>query len=604
MAWSEGVTGLCYGGDYNPEQWTKDVWHDDMTLMREAGVNLVTVGVFAWALIEREEGRYQFDWLDDVLDLLHGNAILVDLATGTASPPPWFSHKYPDTLPVTREGARLWPGARQAFCPSSEVYRAAAARLADALARRYAGHPALAMWHVHNEYGCHNAHCYCEVSAAAFRRWLQQRYNDLDRLNEAWGTAFWSQWYSEWEEINPPRLAPTFVNPTQQLDWWRFSSHELLECFRREREVLRRHTPEVPLTTNLMAAGFKPVDYWALAVDLDLIANDHYVRAEEPDNHVDVALAADVSRSLGRGAPWLLMEHATSAVNWQARNLAKLPGQMRRNSFQHVARGADGVMFFQWRASRAGAEKYHSAMVPHAGTNTKVWREVTQLGADLLKVAEIKGSGVQADVALLWDWEAWWAVELDAHPSGDLSYPATVREHHAALWRLGVITDLAHPASDLSRYRLVVVPSLYLVSDDSIANLYRFVEGGGTLLLQFFSGIVDENDHVRLGGYPGAFRDLLGIWVEEFFPLRQGESVELDNGASSWFWTERVHPDRDDTEIVASYVGGPVAGGPAITRSGRAWYVSTRLAPADLQQLLGALCGVAGAHPVRQVSPG
>src|SRR5215211_5912339 len=474
-AWPEGVRGLCYGADYNPEQWPEGVWHEDADLMREAGVNLVTVGVFSWALLEREEERYEFDWLDNVLDLLHGNGILVDLATATASPPPWFSHKHPDSLPVTREGNRLWPGARQAFCPSSAAYRAAAVRLVETLAARYAGHPALAMWHVHNEYGCHNAHCYCDVSAAAFRRWLQQRYENLHGLNGAWATAFWSQRYSDWEEINPPRLAPSFVNPTQQLDWWRFSSNELIECYRAEVQVLRRHTPRIPITTNLMAARFKPLDYWALAHELDLVANDHYLRAEEADAHIDLALAADLSRSLAGGTPWLLMEHSTSAVNWQPRNLAKLPGQMRRNSFQHIARGADGVMFFQWRSSRAGAEKFHSGMVPHSGTNTKVWREAAQLGADVSRVAEVKGSRVESVVALLWDWEAWWAVELDAHPSSDVSYFEAVSDHYSALWRLGVTTDLAHPASDLSPYRLVVVPSLYLVSDDSVANIRDFV---------------------------------------------------------------------------------------------------------------------------------
>jgi beta-galactosidase len=601
-AWPE-VAGLCYGGDYNPEQWPEEVWHEDIQLMREAGVNLVTVGVFSWALLEPEEGHYEFGWLDRVLDLLNSSGILVDLATATASPPPWFSRRYPLTLPVTREGIRLWPGARQAFCPSSMDYRAAAVRVAEALAKRYAGHPALAMWHVNNEYGCHNAHCYCDASAAAFREWLQQRYQDLEDLNEAWATSFWSQRYGDWEEINPPRIAPTFVNPTQQLDWWRFSSDELLACFRAERDVLRRHTPAIPVTTNLMAARFKPLDYWRLSRELDLVANDHYLRAEDRDSHVDLALAADLSRSLADGRPWLLMEHAPSAVNWQARNLAKLPGQMRRDSFQHLARGADGVMFFQWRASQAGAEKFHSGMIPHGGTNTKVWREAVQLGMELSRVAEVKGSRVQAEVALLWDWEAWWAVELDAHPTCDLSYFEAVSEHHAALWSLGVTTDLSHPARDLSRYRLVVVPSLYLVTDASAANMRRFVEGGGTVLLCFFSGIVDEHDHVRLGGYPGAFRELLGIRVEEFFPLRANESVRLDDGTSAYVWTELMHIEHDDTDVVAAYVDGPVASGPAITRRDRAWYLSTRLAPRDLRGLLARVCDAAGVQPTRQ-APG
>jgi beta-galactosidase len=599
--WPERVGGLCYGGDYNPEQWPRDVWPTDARLMREAGVNLVTVGVFSWAWLQPEEDRFDFDWLDEVLDLLHGNGILVDLATATAAPPPWFSRRHPESLPVDRQGRTLWPGSRQTFCPSSTAYRAGAVRLAESLAKRYAGHPALAMWHVHNEYGCHNGHCFCDASAEAFRAWLRRRYGDLDALNQAWGTAFWSQRYGDWEEIGPPRTAPSFVNPTQQLDWWRFSSNELLECFRAEREVLARHTPSTPITTNLMAARFKTLDYWSWAPELDLVANDHYLIGEDPLGHVDLALAADLSRSLAGGQPWLLMEHSTSAVNWQARNLAKQPGQMRRNSLAHVARGADGVMFFQWRQSRAGSEKFHSAMVPHAGTQTKVWREVVSLGAELQRIAEVKGSRVDAEVALLWDWEAWWAVELDSHPSADLSYLELVRDHHAALWRRGITADLAHPAADLERYRLVLVPSLYLVSDAAAANLRGYVEAGGHLLVQFFSGIVDQHDHVRLGGHPGAFRDLLGVWVEELFPLPAGGGVRLDDGSTASLWSELVH--ADGAEVLARYADGPVAGGPAVTRNGSAWYVSTRLAPGDLERLLGHVCDRAGVAPACGSAP-
>jgi beta-galactosidase len=595
--WASAVDGLAYGGDYNPEQWPDEVLDEDVRLMAEAGVNLVTVGVFSWALVERSEGRYTFDWLDRVLDTLGAAGIRVDLATGSASPPPWFSLAHPETLPVTRDGTRMWPGARQAFCPSSPVYRAAAIRLADALADRYARHPALAMWHVHNEYGCHNAHCYCETSAAAFRTWLEQRYQSIEALNAAWATEFWSQRYGDWAEINPPRTAPSFVNPTQQLDWWRFSSSELLACYRVERDAIERHDATTPITTNFMVPRFKHVDYRAWTTELDLIATDHYLRAEEAGSEIDLALGADLSRSLAGGAPWLLMEQAASAVNWQARNLAKAPGQMRRNSLQHVARGADGVLFFQWRASKAGAEKFHSALVPHAGTDTRIWRETVGLGKDLDALAEIKGSQVEAHAAIAWDWEAWWAVELDAHPTIDVDYLALVREWYEALWRLGITVDLVDPESDLARYRAVFVPSLYLVTDAGAANLDGFARAGGSLVVGFFSGIVDEHDHVRLGGYPGAFRDLLGISVEEFYPLPEHGSVALDDGASASTWTERIHVVARDAEVLTSYATGPVAGGPAVIRRGSAWYVSTRLARPDLQRLAGRVCDLAGVAP-------
>jgi beta-galactosidase len=596
-AWPIALDQLAYGGDYNPEQWPEAIWREDVRLMQEAGVNLVSVGIFSWALLEPEPGSFDFGWLDRVLDLLHEGGVRVDLATATASPPPWLSRAHRDSLPVTADGRTMWPGGRQAYCPSSPAYRAGAARLVERLAGRYADHPALAMWHVNNEYGCHVPRCYCDVSAAAFRGWLRRRYGDLDALNAAWGTAFWSQHYSYWEEINPPRLAPNFVNPTQQLDFSRFSSDELLDCYRAEREILRRLTPDVPVTTNFMAPQFKPLDYFKWAAEMDLVSNDHYLRPAEGDTNIDLALAGDLTRGLAGGAPWLLMEHSTSAVNWQPRNLAKRPGQMRRNSLAHVARGADGTLFFQWRASRSGAEKYHSGMVPHAGIDSRVWREVVELGGDLRRLAEVRGSRVVADAAIVWDYEAWWAVELDSHPSVDAAFLDRVRAFHAALWRAGVTADVVHPAHDLGAYRLVLVPSLYVVADAAAQALTDYVRGGGHAVVSYFSGIVDEHDAVRLGGYPGAFRELLGVRSEEFAPLAEGETVRLDDGTTASVWTEDLR--LEGAQAVASYVDGPVPGRPAVTRhalgDGVAWYVATRIDPGPL---LARACEEAGVEPV------
>ncbi|WFE34534.1 beta-galactosidase [Micromonospora sp. WMMD975] len=598
--------GIWYGADYNPEQWPEEVWAEDVDLMRRAGVNLVSVGIFSWALLEPAPDRYEFGWLDRALDLLHRGGISVDLATATASPPPWLAHRHPETLPRRADGTVLWPGGRQAYCPSSPVFRDRSLALVDAVARRYAAHPAVVLWHVSNELGCHNVHCYCDVSAEAYRRWLRERYGDLDALNAAWGTAFWSQRYHDWAEVNPPRAAPTFANPTQQLDFRRFSSDEQRAQLRAERELLNRLVAQ-PVTTNFMVgAGIKHMDYHSWASDVDVVANDHYLSAADPQPHVDLAFAADHTRGVAGGAPWLLMEHSTSAVNWQPRNVAKTPGQMRRNSLAHVARGADGVLFFQWRASRAGAEKFHSALVPHAGPETKVFREVCRLGADLRALAEVRGSRVDADVALLFDYEAWWGAELDSHPSVDVTYTDRLAALHGALWRAGVTADVVHPSTDLSRYRLVLVPTLYLTRDADTAALRRFVEAGGTALVTYFSGIVDEHDHIRLGGYPGAFRDLLGVRVEEFFPLRAGETVRLDDGARADVWTEWLH--AEDAEVLAAYADGPLPGVPALTRrvvgAGAAWYVGTRLDDAATDKLVARLLAEAGVRPAAPVPAG
>ncbi|MCA2211887.1 beta-galactosidase [Jidongwangia harbinensis] len=596
MALIPGLDAIAYGGDYNPEQWPEQVWKEDVELMREAGVNLVSVGVFAWSMLEPSPGRYDFGWLDRNLDLLHRAGIAVDLATPTAAPPPWFLHRHPDAAPVTHDGTRLGGAARQSFCPSSPAYARAAAGITEQLARRYAGHPAVVLWHAHNEYGQANATCWCPVSAAAFRDWLRGRYRDLDALNAAWGTAFWSQRYGDWAEIQPPVLAPTAVNPAQQLDYARFSSDAHLANFRRERDLLHRLAPGVPVTTNFMLANCKNIDYWRWAGEVDLVANDHYLQAERADNHIELALCADLTRSVAGGRPWLLMEHSTSAVSWQPRNVAKEPGELRRNSVAHLARGADGVMFFQWRASRSGAEKFHSAMLPHGGTGTRIWREVVELGAELGRLGVLRGTTVTADVALLWDWESWWGLELDWRPSRELAFRERQEAFYEALWRDHRTVDFVHPEAPLASYPLVVAPASYLLTATAAEHLHRYVDGGGTLLVSYFSGIVDEHDAVHPGGHPGALRDLLGLTVDEFLPLPAGARVRLDDGRTGDVWSERLV--LRGAQALADYADGPAAGQPAITRHssgrGRAYYVSTRLTGADLAALTGTAAREAG----------
>ncbi|HEY6797753.1 MAG TPA: beta-galactosidase [Kineosporiaceae bacterium] len=608
-------TSLVLGGDYNPEQWPEEVWAEDVRLMREAGVTFVTVGVFAWSLLEPEPGRYDTGWLDRVLDLMAGAGIAVDLATGTASPPPWMAadDKLVDALlPVTSTGVQLWPGGRQHYCPSSTLYREHALRLVEHLATRYHDHPALALWHVGNEYACHNAPCYCDRCGAGFRVWLERRYQDVDRLNDAWGTAFWSQRIGTFDQVYPPRVAPTHSNPTQVLDYRRFTSDTVLELFLAEREVLRRCSPGVPVTTNFMTMShFRQLDYFRWGREQDVVSTDHYVVATEADPEAELSFGAALTRGIAGGRPWLLMEHSTSAVNWQPVNLAKPAGTMLRNSLAHVAHGADGLGFFQWRASRAGSEKFHSALVPHAGTDTRLWREVVQLGQVCGRLSEVVGTTVDADVAVLWDYQAGWACDQQSHPSELVRYGTDAVAVHRALLRRGVTADVVHPESDLSRYRLVVVPTLYSCTDAAARNVTEAVERGAVALVTFFSGIADEHDHIRLGGYPGAFRDLLGIRVEEFVPLLPGVQVTVQDAADgdSWTastWTEHLHLAA--AEAVASYADGPLPGVPAVTRAlrgaGSAWYLATRPDDAALDRLVGRILGDAGVAPAAIVRPG
>jgi beta-galactosidase len=601
---------VLYGGDYNPEQWPEETWLEDMQLMREAGVNLVSLGIFSWSRLEPRPGEYEFGWLDRVIDLLYEHGVHVDLGTATASPPPWLARRHPESLPVTADGVRLGPGSRQAYCPSSAAYRQAAAALVRRLANRYAQHPALVMWHINNEYGCHVSECYCEESARAFRAWLTRRYRSLEALNESWGTAFWSQDYSEWEEIEPPRRTPSYANPSEQLDFRRFSSDALLECFELECSILRKLTPDIPVTTNFMGF-FKPLDYWRWAEREDVVSHDSYPDPADPHAAADAAATYDLMRSLRDGRPWLLMEQTPSVVDWRPQNTLKRPGQMRLWSYQALARGADGVMFFQWRAQRFGAHKFHGAMVPHSGTSSRVWREVKDLGIELARLDRVIGSEVPAASAVVLDWESWWALELDtAKPSVDLRLLDQLQSYYRPLYAANVAVDFIRGDEDLSGYRLVLVPNLYLLTKPAAANLERFVAGGGTLVMSFMSGIVDQRDHVRAGGYARALRSVLGLRVEEFDAYPPGRSnviVTLEGETyRSDLWSDMIEPEG--AEAIATYAQDFYAGLPAVTRhtfgEGTSYYLGTRPEESYMALLLDRVCTEAGVAAALAVPAG
>lgn len=601
---------IAYGGDYNPEQWDPKVWREDVRLMREAGVNLVSLAIFSWAKLQPDENTYDFNWLDEVMDLLAANGILVCLATSTGSPPPWLSIKYPDVLPTDASGLPLYHGSRQHYSPSSPSYRKFASALVRRMAERYREHPALAAWHVNNEYACHTSECHSVHSAQNFREWLQRKYHSLDRLNAAWCTAFWSQIYQSWEEIFTPRRAPHDRNPTQQLDFRRFTSDAFRELFRMEKAILSELTPGVPVTTNLVWF-IRAIDGNSWARDLDFIAWDCY-----PDpltghaaEHFS-AVGHDLMRSLKKTQPFMLIEQAPSAVTWRPINPPKAPGVMRLWSLQAVARGADGVMFFQWRASQAGAEKYITGMVGHGDpAQSRVFAEVKGLGKDLKDLAPVVGSTVRSRVAVLFDWSVCWALELEAKPA-KLDYPGWATELHRYFYSRNIAVDFVRPDAALDDYRLVVAPTTYLLSKGDAANLERFVEKGGTLLATFFSGIVDENEHVVLGGYPGYLRRVLGLRVEEWIPLGEGQTNSLNvNDRSQLFpvtqWTEVIH--LEGARALARYTSDFCTAYPAVTEHsygrGTAFYLSTKPDARGLAWLLDQVVAKAKVEPVLVTPP-
>ncbi|TKA00485.1 beta-galactosidase [Actinacidiphila oryziradicis] len=593
---------ILFGGDYNPEQWPEEVWPEDIRLMREAGVNSVTVGVFSWAKLEPRPGARDFGWLDRLLDLLHAGGIGAVLATPTAGPPPWMGSRHPETLPRDSQGNIVWYGARNQFCASSPVYRDYARRITEDLAARYGGHPGLRMWHINNEY-C--TFCYCDETAAHFRRWLRAKYGTLDRLNEAWGTAFWSQRYDSWEELIPPRQAQYMINPAHGLDFRRFTSDAWLECFTAERDIVARHTPHIPVTTNFMPFWIGQ-DGWKWSGEEDVVSVDIYPDPKDPLGGACNAMIHDITRSQSGPGPWMLMEQAAGPVNWRGVNHPKPRGLNRLWSLQAVARGADAVCYFQWRQSRQGAEKFHSGMLSHAGEQGRTFQQVKGLGADLRKLAGAVGKGVPAEVGILLDWQTWWAHQQSGRPSAELDYEQTVRAWHHALWAQNITADFAHPEADLSRYKLIVIPNLYLAGDAAVDNLSVYVRGGGTLVSGFFTGVADEDDRVRPGGFDARLRELFGIdTLHEWWPLAQGESVACDSFAGT-VWSEDI--EVSTAEAVAVYKGDELDGQPAVTRNtagdGTAWYVSTLPEPDALRALLARAADEAGARPVLPSLPG
>lgn len=600
--------GIAFGGDYSPEQWPEAVWTEDIALMQRAGVTSVNLGVFSWGLLEVADGVWNWEWLDRAMDALHEGGIGVNLATPTAAPPMWLLQAHPEIATVDEYGHRTAQGGRLAWSPSSAVFRTYVLRMVRALAERYGAHPALRLWHVSNEIGNENAVCYSDESGQAWRGWLLEKFEDIDQLNRAWGTAFWGHHYTSFDQIEPPRHARTSHNPGLLLDFERFTSDALIGHFRAERDLLREITPAVPITTNFIVMGSPGmVDFTRFAEEVDIIANDHYTVSADPERHGELVFSADRVRGLSNGRPWMVMEHSTAAVNWQPVNRAKSSDELARDSLAHVARGSDGALFFQWRASDAGAEQFHSAMLPHAGEDSQIFRDVERLGAVLQALRPIQGSVVErAQVALLFDHESVAALRSGRKPIKQMDALDMALALHRELTRRGIAVDVLPADRDLSGYDAVVIPMLYLVDDEAAARISEFVENGGHALVTYFSGIVNENNRVRGGGYPGAFRDMLGVRVDEIFPLLPGESAETDLGWGVDTWAERV--EARGAEVLARLNSGTLSGTPMFTRNswgkGTASYLAARVDRTGIAAVVQELIDRASISPVADVDEG
>ena len=596
--WPQPLAGqqarIWYGGDYNPDQWPEEVWDDDVRLMKKAGVNLVSVGIFSWAKIETSEGVYDFDWLDRIINKLGEAGIAVDLASATASPPMWLTQAHPEVLWKDYRGDVCQPGARQHWRPTSPVFREYALRLCRAMAEHYKDNPYVVAWHVSNEYGCHNRFDYSEDAERAFRKWCEERYGTIDAVNDAWGTAFWAQRMNDFSEIVPPRFIGdgNFMNPGKLLDFKRFSSDALKAFYVAERDALAEITPDLPLTTNFMvSAAGSVLDYDDWGREVDFVSNDHYFIPGEA--HLDeLAFSASLVDGIARKDPWFLMEHSTSAVNWRPVNYRKEPGQLVRDSLAHVAMGADAVCYFQWRQSKAGAEKFHSAMVPHTGEDSAVFRDVCELGADLNALADNGLLGTKlakSRVAVVFDYESEWATEHTATPTQKVHHVDEPLQWFRALADHGVTADVVPVSSNWDEYEVVVLPSVYILSEETTRRVRDYVANGGRLIVTYYTGLSDEKDHVWLGGYPGSIRDVVGVRVEEFMPMGDDfpgvpGRLGLSNGAVARDIADVIGSVDGSATVLETFKDDPwtgMDGAPAIVANtfgeGRSVYVGARL---------------------------
>ncbi|GAA0404475.1 beta-galactosidase [Paenibacillus motobuensis] len=608
---------IWYGGDYNPEQWDPETWKEDERMFKLAGIDVATINVFSWAMLQPDEITYDFSALDATIDRLYKSGVYVCLATSTAAHPAWMAKKYPDVTRVDVQGRKRSFGGRHNSCPNSPSYRKYAALMAGKLAERYKDHPGLLVWHVSNEYG---GYCYCDNCAKAFRVWLKERYGTMDRLNHAWNTRFWGHTFYDWDEVVPPNeLSEEWDgNRTNfqgiSLDYRRFQSDSLLDAYRLEYEEIKKYTQDIPVTTNMMGL-YPELDYFKWAEYLDVISWDNYPALDTPVSYT--AMTHDLMRGLKSGQPFMLMEQTPSQQNWQAYNSLKRPGVMRLWSYQAVAHGADTVMFFQLRRSIGACEKYHGAVIEHVGhEHTRVFRECSELGQELHVLSDkLLDARAHAKVAILFDWENRWAVGLSSGPSVALDYVKEVHKYYDALFEMNIEVDMAGVNEDLSKYDIVIAPVMYMVKEDFAKKIEDYVAAGGTFVTTFFSGIVNENDLVTLGGYPGELRPLLGIWAEEIdalFPDQHNQIVmkqtwgELQGEYECGLLCDLIH--SEGAEVLAEYGSDFYQGMPVLTVNkygkGKAYYVASSPEAAFLKGFLANLCAEKNIEPLLNAPAG
>ncbi|WP_046214376.1 beta-galactosidase [Paenibacillus wulumuqiensis] len=602
-------TQMLHGADYNPEQWRHrpDILEEDIRLMKLAKCNVMSVGIFSWVSLEPEEGVYTFEWLDEVLDRFAANGISALLATPSGARPAWMSAKYPEVLRVEANRVRNLHGFRHNHCFTSPVYREKVTGMNTLLAERYSTHPAVIGLHISNEYG---GECHCDYCQEAFRNWVKQKYGTLEQLNLAWWTTFWSHTYTDWSQVESPAPHGETQVHGMNLDWRRFVTDQTVDFCRHEIEPLRHAERLLPVTTNFMEF-FEGLNYWKFADILDILSWDSYPTWHDHEGDTmqaaKIAMMHDIVRSI-KQQPFLLMESTPSLTNWQPISKNKRPGMHLLSSLQAVAHGSDSVQYFQWRKSQGSSEKLHGAVVDHAGhEHTRVFRDVQSVGDALEQLQSIRGSHVQAEVAVIFDWENRWAVKDSQGPRNiGIGYEETVLNFYRTFWERGIAVDVIDMEQDLSKYKVVAAPMLYMVREGVGERFEKFVEAGGTLISTYWSGIVNETDLCFLGGFPGPLRSVLGIWSEEIDGLHENDRNRIVTSDNNELGLQGEYEVQDLCDLIhlegaaalATYGDDFYAGRPVLTvnryGSGEAYYVAARTKDHFLSDLIESITTRAG----------
>lgn len=603
---------IFYGGDYNPDQWDNETIEIDIKLFKKAGINLVTLPVFSWAKLEPDEGVYDFEWLDNLMDKFAQHNISVCLATPTTAQPAWLSTRYPEVLPVDIAGRKRTHGMRVFFCYNSLKYRERAGAITEQMAKRYRNHPALTIWHVANEYG---TYCYCPNCQAKFRLWLKKRYQTIQTLNEKWHTSFWGRTVYSFEEITlPTELNDDYrFNPGIQLDYMRFVTDSTAECFLNEYDIIKKYTPDIPVQTNI--SGFiKKLDQFEMVKHMDYLGWDNYPSPTHDKSFV--AFKLDLMRGLKGGQSFLLAEQSPNQQNWQPYNKLKRPGEVRILSYQAMAHGSDTCLYFQLRQSVAGQEKFHGAVISHAGHgDTRIFKECAHIGEELNKIGDaFIGGRIKAQAGILFDWNNWWALELSSGPSKDMDYLNTVSKYYKAFYDKNLPVDILSVEADLQPYKVIVAPMLYMMKEGVAERIEEFVKQGGTFIATTMTGLADENDRCIFGEYPGPLKEVLGIWVEEtdaLCPEERNEIVITDpvsgfqNKYACGFLCDVVHPVT--AKSLGVYGKDFYEGISCFTRNqygeGLAYYIGTEPDEEFLRDLTDKVCCDLHINPVYEAAP-